>query len=150
MEYLKQFQVIVWNNNTNGASSVPSATARQAVLDYVDQGGGWMLICFAGDHHDTWPGLTERLGTKFSLHAKIDTREVVLDTAARAHGELKWMMQGFPEVFELNDLWLSFQNTVRPLPGVTVVATSRAIPGIPNVVSPHGRWQRGQCVHLGA
>jgi hypothetical protein len=134
LEYLKQFQVIVWNNNIGNA--VPSAIARQAVIDYVDQGGGWMLICFAAYHNDIWPGLTERLGTKFSDWGSIDTGEVVLDTAARAHGELKWMVQGFPEVFKLKDLWFAFYNTVRPLPGVTVVATSRGIPGIPNVINP--------------
>jgi hypothetical protein len=136
LDYLKQFQVIVWNNNTNGAASVPSAAARQAVLDYVDQGGGWMLICNAGDHQNTWPGLTERMGTMFTLHAKVDRAEVVLDGAASAHGELKWMLEGFPKVFELNDLWFSFQKTVRPLPGVTVVATSRGLPGKPGVVLP--------------
>jgi hypothetical protein len=138
LEYLKQFQVIVWNNNTNGLYSMPSATARQAVLDYVDQGGGWMLICNAGDHQNTWPGLAERIGTGFMAHFNIGYGEVVLDRAASAHGELKWMVEGFPEVFQLNDLWFSFQKTVRPLPGVTVVATSRGIPGIPNVVHPPG------------
>lgn len=136
LEFLKQFQAIVWNNNNNGGASVPRAKARQAVLDYVDQGGGWMLICFAGDHQNTWPGLAERLGTTFTTFAKIDRGEVVLDTAASAHGELKWMVDGFPDVFELNDIWLTFLNTVRPLPGVTMVATSRGIPGIPDVVLP--------------
>jgi hypothetical protein len=133
LEYLKQFQVIVWNNNTGNA--VPSVMARQAVLDYVDQGGGWMLICFAGDHKDAWPGLAERLGTKIA-HWSPGSAEVVLDPAARAHGELNWMVQGFPAVFRLKDMWFAFNKTVRPLPGVTVVATSRAVPGIPDVVTP--------------
>jgi len=30
LDYLKQFQVIVWNNNTNGGSSMPSSTARSS------------------------------------------------------------------------------------------------------------------------
>ena len=101
LEYLKQFQVIVWNNNTGNA--VPSAMARQAVLDYLDQGGGWMLICFAAAHKDAWPGLAERLGTQFTETGSADTAEVVLNPAVRAHGELKWMVQGFPEVFKLKD-----------------------------------------------
>jgi uncharacterized protein len=136
LENLKKFQAIVWNNNTNGAASVPSAEARQAVLDYLDQGGGWLLICGAGDHSDTWPALRERMGTKFSRHSATNRAEVLLDSAAKAHRELKWMVEGFPNTIELNDLFLGFQNTVRPLPGVTVVATTRGIPGIPNVVTP--------------
>jgi hypothetical protein len=40
LDYLKQYQVIVWNNNSNGGLSVPSLSARQAILDYLDQGGG--------------------------------------------------------------------------------------------------------------
>lgn len=142
LEYLKQYQVIVWNNNTNGGSSVPSLTARQAVLDYVEQGGGWMLICFAGDHMNTWPGLADRLGTTLATIGSFDSAEVVLDEAAKAHGELKWMVEGFPDVFELNDMWFTFRNTVRPLSGVTVVATSRGIPGIPNAVVPPGDGSR--------
>lgn len=136
LDYLKQFQAIVWNNNTNGTGSVPRAKARQAVMDYLNQGGGWMLICWAGDHGDTWPGLAETMGTKFDLDGMIDRGEVVLDSAASLHRELKWMVDGFPHVFELNDLWFSFSKTVRPLPAVTVIATARNIPGYPPVVFP--------------
>jgi hypothetical protein len=138
LDYLKQFQVIVWNNNTDGAKSVPSSIARQAVLDYLDQGGGWMLICNAGDHSDSWAGLKDRMGAKFVRHAKSDRGEVVMDEDAMAHRELKWMAEGFPDVFELKDEWLTFNNTVRPLPGVTVVATARGIPGVPGVVMDVG------------
>lgn len=136
LDYLNGFQAIVWNNNTDGGLSVPGTRARQAVLDYLDQGGGWMLVCFAGDHRNTWPGLAERVGTTSWTIGATGRGEVVLDGAARAHGELQWMVQGFPETIELHDIWFSFRNTVRPLPGVTVVATARGIPGIPNVVDP--------------
>jgi len=129
LKYLKQFQVIVWNNNTDGARSMPRATARQAVLDYLDQGGGWMVIHRASDHYNSWAGLSETMGTKLSRHAGIGRAEVVMDEAAGAHRELQWMVGGFPDFFELDDLWFNFMNTVRPLPGVTVVATARGIPG---------------------
>lgn len=134
LDYLNQFQVIVWNNNTDGAASVPSAAARQAVLDYLDQGGGWVLIHNAGDHGGTWPGLTERLGTGFSYTGKNGRAEVVLDEAGRNHKELKWMMEGFPETFPLEDRWMNFRNTVRPLIGVTVVATSRGLAESPGII----------------
>lgn len=134
LDYLKQFQVIVWNNNSNGGSSMPSTAARQAVLDYVNQGGGWMLIHRAADHSDTWIELTMALGTKMVVHGTVGTAQVVLDSAARDHRELKWMLQGFPDAFELNDRWLSFITTVRPLAGVTVIATARG--GASDVLRP--------------
>lgn len=136
LDFLKRFQVIVWNNNTNGMASIPSATARQAVLDYLDQGGGWLLIHKAGDHSNTWPGLAETMGTKFNSHSIVEFSEVVMDPDARADEELKWMIDGFPEFFRMKDLFLSFDKTVRPLPGVTVVATTRGIPGVSQAFLP--------------
>lgn len=81
-EFLRQFQVIIWNNNNGGAASVPSSLARQAVLDYLDQGGGWMLIHGAADHGDSWSGLKTVLGTKFATQAQQGTAEMVLDEDA--------------------------------------------------------------------
>jgi uncharacterized protein len=141
LDYLKQFDVIVWNNNTNGQASVPSATARQAVLDYLAQGGGWMLIHGAGDHDDTWPELAATLGTDMTLHGKSGAGEVVVDSAARRHRELKWMVDGLPAAIPLTDTWDSYRNTVRPLAGVTVVATSR---GDESVVVPFSDGKQDQ------
>jgi type 1 glutamine amidotransferase len=136
VEYLKQFQVIVWNNNTNGASSVPSNTARQAIIDYVNQGGGWFLIHGAGDHANSWTQLTQTLGTSFTRHGNQGAAEFVVDNEAKEHPELKFMVQTVPATVRLTDEWYSFQNTVRPLPGVTVVATARPVSGVNNVIVP--------------
>lgn len=138
LDYLRQYQVIVWNNNTDGAKSVPNSIARQAILDYLEQGGGWFLIGLAGDHADSWNGLAEALGTKFTRHSKTGDAEIVLDNEAALHPELKWMTGDFPEVFVFNDIWLSFSKTVRHLPGVTVVATARNLPGTTDYVVPMG------------
>jgi hypothetical protein len=136
LDYLKQFQVIVWNNNTDGAASVPSSRARQAVIDYLTQGGSWLLIHGAAMVSVTWPELTQALGTTFHRFGQGGEAEVVLDEDARRHKELKWMVEGFPDAFRLNDLWYSFTNTVRPLEGVTIIATSRAVPDRYNVFVP--------------
>jgi hypothetical protein len=136
LEFLKEFQVIVWNNNSDGGQSVPSSLARQAVIDYLEQGGGWLLLGRAGDHAYSWPALGDRLGTSFSRHGRNERADVVLDTSAKSHRELKWMLDGFPDVIELKDNFASFQRTVRPLPGVTVVATVRDIAGTENVIVP--------------
>jgi hypothetical protein len=135
-EFLSQFQAIIWNNNTNGQGSVPSPAARQAVIDYLEQGGGWLLIGMASDHANSWPALSERLGTSFTRHGSADSAQIVLDSAAKAHRELRWMVGSLPDVFVLKDLFPSFSNTVRPLPGVTVVATARNLPGKESVVTP--------------
>lgn len=134
LAYLKQFNVIIWDNNTNGAGSVPNLAARQAVLDYVNQGGGWVLIHGAGDHGNTWVALKDALGTTFTTHGSQGQADAVLDPAATKHKELKWMVEGLPAKARLHDEWYSFQNTVRPLPGVTVVFT--ATNGASGVLKP--------------
>lgn len=103
-----------------------------------------MLIGLAGDHRYEWPGLAEVMGTNFYVLADRGEAEVILDSAAGKHPELKWMAAGFPKEFPLNDIWLSFKNTVRPLPGITVVATARNPPGKNNFVMPTGDGSNDQ------
>jgi type 1 glutamine amidotransferase len=124
LDFLKTFQAIVWDNNTDGGKSVPSVTARKAVIDYVNQGGGWYLIHGAADHQNSWPELLTTLGTTFTIHGLQGKADAILDPAAKADKELKWMVEGTPEKITLTDEWYSFQNTVRKLAGVTVVYTA--------------------------
>jgi len=137
LNYLKGFQVIVWNNNTDGAKSVSNVTARAAIIDYVNQGGGWLLIHGAGDHYDTWAELKNTIGTKFTRHGAQGPAEAVLDNDAKAHKELKYMVQTMPATIRLTDEWYAFQNSVRPLAGVTVVATARPA-GTTGIVMDYG------------
>lgn len=134
---LATFQAIVWNNNTNGAGSVSDAGARTAVMNYLKQGGGWLLIHGAGDHANSWADLTTTLGNSFTRHGNQGPAEFVIDNAAKSHKELKFMVQDLPTngVVRLTDEWYSFQRTVRPLSGVTVVATARAA-GTNGVIVP--------------
>jgi hypothetical protein len=80
--------------------------------------------------------LTSTLGTTFQEHKPGDG-EIVRDTEAENHPELQWMVQDMPPVFGLYDMWDSYKKTVRQLPGLTVVATSRDLPGN-NVMIPTG------------
>lgn len=136
LDFLKGFQVIVWNNNTNGGSSVPSSSARTAVLNYVNQGGGWLLIHGAGDHGDSWAELRSAMGTKFTTHGAQGAAEAVIDNAAKQHPELKFAVEGLPATIRLTDEWYSFNNTVRAISGVTVIATARAVSGANGVIVP--------------
>lgn len=124
-EFLSQFQVIIWDNNVNGGGSVPSLTARTAVMDFVNKGGGWLLVHGAADHQNTWTDLQQVLQTTFSRHGNQGAADVVFDNEALAHKELKWMMDGWPKTVRFSrDEWYGFQNSVRKRPGITVIATA--------------------------
>ncbi len=123
-EFLKKYQVIIWNNNTDGRGSVPTFSAREAVANYVNQGGGWLLIRYAGDHLDSWPQLREMLGTKFVIHRKFGNADFVPDSSAKGHPELKHVVSAIPGTIRLNDIWFHFDAAVRPLPGATVLFTA--------------------------
>ena len=126
-EYLNQFQVLVWNNNMNARESVPDSAARNAIIDYLRRGGGWMLIGIAGDHFENWPALDSIMGTTVIQFGSKGSAELVLDSAAGSEEEIKWMIPDLPASSIYEDVWLTFKRTVRPLPGVGVVAVARRL-----------------------
>jgi Trehalose utilisation len=130
LEFLKQYQVIIWNNNTNGAATVPLASARQAIIDYVNQGGSWFLIGLAGDHANSWKDLSAMLGTSFAYWTSGGIATMQVDSSALAHPELRYVIGSIPHSIVLHDTWMAFQNTVRPLPGVTVLYTAQGPKGV--------------------
>lgn len=120
---LKTYSAIIWDNNVNGGGSVPQEANRQAVMDYVNQGGGWLLVHGAGDHQNSWPGLQTVIGTTFSTHGAQGAGDITFDAEAKAHKELKYMLQDLPPSARITkDEWYSFQNTLRGKTGVTVIA----------------------------
>lgn len=130
--YLKDFQVIIWDNNVGNA--VPATAARDAVMKYVNDGGGWLLVHGAGDHKNAWPAYSTALQTTFSTHGAQGAADVVMDPQGLAHKELKWMMDGWPaRVRFTRDEWYSFQNSVRGRQNMVVVATAA---GESNIVNP--------------
>lgn len=133
---LKTFNAIVWDNNVDGGGSVPEAAARTAVIDYVNQGGGWLLVHGAGDHKNNWPALQTTIGTTFSTHGDQGAGDITFDNEAKAHKELKYMIQDLPAVAKFTkDEWYAFQNTMRGKAGVTVVAIAGNGPA--NVILPY-------------
>jgi Trehalose utilisation len=133
LEFLKQYQVIIWNNNSNGAATVPLASARQAIIDYVNQGGGWLLIGWAGMHANSWAALTEMMGASCTRFPGRGTANMQADSAAIYHPELRFVVHSVPQSISLNEFWMSIDRTVRPLPNVTVLYTTQ---GPRNVVLP--------------
>jgi uncharacterized protein len=122
---LQKYQVIIWNNNTDGAKSVQSEDARKAVLEYVNAGGGWLLIHGAGDHGDTWAELRTAMGTKFTNHGAQGLADAIKDPDADKDPETKFIVQDLPATARFKDEWYGFQNTVRGVSGVTVLYTAK-------------------------
>jgi type 1 glutamine amidotransferase len=120
---LKTFQAIVWDNNIDGLNSIPDAASRQAVLDYVNGGGGWVIVHGAGDHKHTWAPLQELLKTEFTHHGDFGPGDITIDAEAIKDKELKWMVKDLPPKIRLTkDEWYSFLSTVRGKDSTRVVA----------------------------
>ncbi len=134
---LKTYNAVVWDNNVDGGASLPDPAARTAVIDYANQGGGWLLVHGAGDHHNSWAALQTVLGTTFSTHGAQGAGDIMYDAEATKHKELKYMIEGLPPKAHITkDEWYAFQNTLRGKPGVTVVATVGG--GSADVILPYG------------
>jgi hypothetical protein len=121
LDSLRTFDVIIWNNNVNGASSVQSANARVAVEDYVREGGSWIGISSAGDHLDTWTYLADMIASRFLAHGEHEDNMVAVDDEALADPELQQALTGIPAQETLYDEWFSFTVNVRGQPGITVI-----------------------------
>lgn len=98
----------------------------RAVMDYLRQGGGWMLLHLAADHKNTWGDLYMVLGARSEyFNGTAQYADLVADSAAKRHPEIRHVLTGFPETLTLNERWISFEKTARPQPGVTVLYTAR-------------------------
>ncbi len=129
-EFLSQFDLLVWNNNTDGGQSVTSPASRNAVLNFIRNGGGWLPVHGAGDHADSWIELRSLIGTTFSRHGAQGNGTLAWDSEADGDPELKMMLEGHDPA-TLYEEWYSFQNSPRGQEGFTMVAS---VSGAQNVV----------------
>lgn len=139
LEFLKNYQALVWNNSSNAAASMPSETARQAVADFVDQGGGWMLVGLALHQSRTWPYLDTLMGTDFARRGSVSLGVLRSDSSAKRHPELRYFLNALPDTVELQTHWSTFLPSIREAPGITVLfsAHGQAIPKEINGDSNH-------------
>ena len=107
LDNLKRFQVIVWNNNHSGIQSVPDTQARNAVSEYVRQGGGWLLVNLANDHLGGWPFLDSLIGPGTNgWQGKSVPALLVVDSSAQKHPELRYFVLAMPDTIPLRTNWL--------------------------------------------
>jgi Trehalose utilisation len=134
LENLKNYQVIVWNNNMNGAASVPDSSARNAVAEYVKQGGGWLLVNTANDHAGSWPFMNAVIGPGTSGWRGNDTLSATLvrDSSARNHPELRFVVNALPDSITLRTNWLSVPSSVEGMRHIQVLYRFGEAPWIAN------------------
>ncbi len=138
LKNLEQFEAIIWNNNTQVGRALIDSNFQEAALNYLKQGGGWLIIHGTADSEEyPWPEFLEILGTRTSRHG-IGTASINRDEEATNHHELKWMTENMPEKFSFRDTWESFSKSVRNLDGVTVIATAEGAPDVLPVMDDGG------------
>lgn len=83
LEFLKQYQVLIWNNNFGAVMAVPAVSAQESIVEYVNQGGGWFLIGLAVDHFGSWPALADRVGASFTRWGGRGDADMQVDSSAQ-------------------------------------------------------------------
>ena len=114
---LARFDTIIWNNVTG---DVLTGSQQQAMIDYIESGGGWIGIHGAGDSSSDWDWYENALiGAQCTGHpfkpqfqqATIDVEQA--DDPIMAHLDSKWVR---------TDEWYSFAESPRKA-GMTILAT---------------------------
>ncbi len=116
-EDLAKFDVIVWNNSTG---DLLNAEQQQAMITYLENGGGWIGIHGAGDTSSSWPWQNETLiGAEFIGHPmnpQFQEARVVIEDPndpVTSHLGSEWRR---------TDEWYSYAQSPRK-PGRTILAT---------------------------
>jgi uncharacterized protein len=103
-EQLKQFKVVIFNNNTG---KLLNEEQQQAVQQYLEGGGAFVGIHGTGDFSHHWPWLEERvIGARFSHHPlnpQLQKADVQVEAAADSA-----LIQKLPQSWNHEDEWYVF------------------------------------------
>jgi len=113
---LKQFDVVIWNNNTG---DVLTADQQQAFQSWLEHGGKWLGLHGASGDHFQWRWFVDEvIGATFNAHTMTPPHpRAKLVFEQRNHPALA----GLPESFWLTDELYSFSTP--PRAKVSVLAT---------------------------
>ncbi|HEB27154.1 MAG TPA: ThuA domain-containing protein [Porticoccus sp.] len=117
-EQLKKFSTIIWNNNTG---DVLTPEQRQALADYIKQGGHWLGIHGAGGSRDyDWQWYPQQLlKATFIGHPLFPQfQQATIDVEDRTHPAT----QHLPARWQRTEEWYSFEQSPR-VKGVQVLAS---------------------------
>ncbi len=117
-ELLSHFDLVIWNNISG---DVLTLTQRQAFIDYIRAGGGFLGIHGSGgDPMYLWDWYVDELiGARFIGHTKSPQFQ---DATVNIHENRTGIGKGMPAGFSMNDEWYSFA----PNPGdsgAAIIAT---------------------------
>lgn len=117
LQDLKRFQAVIWNNVTG---NVLTEDQREALKQYLQEGGGWLGLHGAGDDSRDWPWFRNTLiGATFIGHPMEPQFQQASVVVERPNDSI---MSHLPSVWQRTDEWYSFDKSPRDS-GVTVLAT---------------------------
>ena len=136
LPYLRGFDVVFFNNNTN-LGAVITGAQQTAFQTWMSEGGGTEGLHGAMDHGDTWAWYTANMasGSKFSGHSgwgadpNAQARRDSVATAGTIRANKPeyaslWATWGAtPFRWTWSDEWYSFINNPRTQPGVDMLMT---------------------------
>ncbi len=116
-EDLAEFDAIVWNNVTG---DVLTEAQQQAMINYIQNGGGWIGLHGAGDSSSSWAWLIDTLvGARFNQHPY---PEQFQQATMVIEGRDDPIVSHLPPRWERVDEWYSFTESPRNK-GMTILAT---------------------------
>ena len=74
-EKLQQYDALVFNNCSHLDRIITDSAVRQGILDFVQQGGGLMVIHAAANDGGRWPAYSEMIGFRFMGHPWVWNQE---------------------------------------------------------------------------
>jgi type 1 glutamine amidotransferase len=112
-EVLAEMDVLVFLN-TKG--NILGNSEKEAFINYINKGGGFVGIHLATGTETEWPWYHQLIGAEFKDHPKVQTAKMFVN-----HSYKHPSVDHLGEVFEIEDEWYNFKESV--LPHVNVVLT---------------------------
>lgn len=110
---LNQIDVLVFLN-TGG--NILGNLQKEALVSYVNKGGGFVGIHFASGTETDWPWFHQMMGAEFKDHPKVQPASMFVN-----HSFQHPAVEHLGDTFEITDEWYNFKEPV--LPHVNVVLT---------------------------
>ena len=103
---LEQYQLVVFLLTTG---SVLDDTGRDALSNWVEQGGGLLTVHSGTDTEKEWPWFVDAIGARFTGHPPVQQGRLVVEN--RLHPATSFLQDS---VWFLEDEWYSFDRNPRP------------------------------------
>jgi type 1 glutamine amidotransferase len=120
---LKDYQLFIGNNNNDYTVAMDNPGARDALQEFLENGGGFIAIHGSGDHRDNWDWYNEVMGTKFISHSSQEPGVISFDNEALDDDELNMAVGHLDLSQSITGEWYSYDRNVRGSEGMKVIMT---------------------------